>query len=34
MYVEFNNWVVKSVSGSYGTGLNTEYVNWVTFEPF
>ncbi len=34
MYVEFNNWIVKSVSGSYGTGLNTEYVDWVTYEPF
>ena len=31
-YLYFNSWVVKDVPASHGTGINTQYVDWVTVE--
>jgi beta-glucanase (GH16 family) len=32
MYLYFNSWVMKNPPAAHGTGLNMQYVDWVTVE--
>jgi hypothetical protein len=32
MYLYFNSWVMKDPPADHGTGLNKQYVDWVTVE--
>jgi beta-glucanase (GH16 family) len=33
-FLYFQNWIQQNPSSNHGDGENTEYVDWVTYEPF